>query len=43
MQLKALSPPAVMMPNGNLVNLEETSEISLMKDEFIASHSKQNI
>ena len=30
------------MATGNLVNFEKTSEISPIKDEFLASSSKQN-
>ena len=29
------------MANGNLVNLEKTTEKSPIKDEFLASYSKQ--
>ena len=30
------------MATGNLVNLEKTAEMSPIKDEFLASYSKQN-
>ena len=30
------------MAAGNLVNLEKTAEMSSIKDEFLASYSKQN-
>ena len=30
------------MATGNLVNLEKTSEVPQIKDEFIASYSKRN-
>ena len=30
------------MATGNLVNLEKTAEMSPIKDEFLASCSKQN-
>ena len=30
------------MATGNLVNLEKTSEMSPIKDEFLASYPKQN-
>ena len=30
------------MATGNLVNLEKTAEMSPVKDEFLASYSKQN-
>ena len=30
------------MTTGNLVNLEKTCEISPIKDEFVATYSKQN-
>ena len=31
------------MATGNLVNLKKTSEMSPIKDEFLASYSKQNL
>ena len=31
------------MATGNLVNLEKTSEMSPIKDEFLASYSRQNL
>ena len=42
MQKVALIPPLLTIPTGNLVNLEKTSEMSPIKDEFLASYSKQN-
>ena len=30
------------MATGDLANLEKTSEMSLIKDELLASHTKQN-
>ena len=42
MQKEALSPAPLTMATGNLVNLEKTSEMSPIKDEFLASYSKQN-
>ena len=39
---KVLSLPLLRMATGNLVNLEKTSEISPVRDEFLASYSKQN-
>ena len=42
MQKEALLPPPLTMASGNLVNLEKTSEMSPIKDEFLASYSKQN-
>ena len=42
MQKEALLPPPLTMTTGNLVNLEKTSEMSQIKDEFLASYSKQN-
>ena len=30
------------MDPGNLVNLKKTSEMSPIKDQFLASYSKQN-
>ena len=41
-QKEALLPPPLTMASGNLVNLEKTSEMSPIKDEFLASYSKQN-
>ena len=38
----ALLPPPLTMATGNLVNLKKTSEMSPIKDEFLASYSKQN-
>ena len=40
MQKEALLPPPLTMASGNLVNLEKTSEMSPIKDEFLASYSK---
>ena len=37
------SQPPLTMATGNLVNLEKTSEISSIKDEFLANYSKQNV
>ena len=31
------------MATANLVNLKEISEMSPIKDEFLASYSKQNV
>ena len=42
MQKEALLPPPLTMTTGNLVNLEKTSEMSPIKDKFLASYSKQN-
>ena len=42
MQKEALFLPPLSMATGNLVNLEKTSEMSPIKDEFLASYSKQN-
>ena len=42
-QKQALLPPPLTMATGNLVNLEKTSEMSPIKDEFLASYSKQNL
>ena len=42
MQKEALLPPPLTMATGNLVNLDKTSEMSPIKDEFLASYSKQN-
>ena len=42
MQKEALSPASLTMATGNLVNLEKTSEMSPIKDEFLASYSQQN-
>ena len=39
---KKLSPPPLTMATGNLVNLGSTSETSPVKNEFLASYSKQN-
>ena len=41
-QKKTLIPPLLTMATGNLVNLKKTSEMSQIKDEFLASYSKQN-
>ena len=38
--MKALPPPPLTMATGTLVNLEKTSELSPIKDEFLASYSK---
>ena len=43
LQKQALLPPPLTMGTGNLVNLEKTSEMSPIKDEFLASYSKQNL
>ena len=43
MQKIALSPPPLTMFTRNLVNLEKTSEMSPIKDEFLASYSRQNL
>ena len=43
MQKKALSPPPLTMVTGTLVSLEKTSEMSPIKDESLASYSKQNL
>ena len=42
MQKEALSTAPLTMATRNLVNLEKTSEMSPIKDEFLASYSKQN-
>ena len=42
MQKEALLLPPLTMATGNLVNLEKTSEMSPIKDERLASYSKQN-
>ena len=39
---KRLSSPQRTMATGNLVNLEKTAEMSPVKDELLASYSKQN-
>ena len=36
-QKQALLPPPLTMVTGNLVNLEKTSEMSPIKDKFLAS------
>ena len=41
MQKEALLPPPLKVATGNLVNLEKSSEMSPIKDEFVASYSKQ--
>ena len=43
MQKIALFPPPLTMFTRNLVNLEKTSEMSPIKDEFLASYSRQNL
>ena len=43
MQKKALSVPLLTMATGNLVNLKKASEMSPIKNEFLASYSKQNL
>ena len=43
MQKEALLSPALTMATGNLVNWKKTSEMSTIKEEFLASYSKQNI
>ena len=42
MQKEALLSPPLTMATGNSVNLEKTSEMSPIKDEFLASFSEQN-
>ena len=42
MQKQALSLPPLKMAPGNVVNLEKSSEISPIKDEFLANSLKQN-
>ena len=42
MQKEALLSPPLTMATQNLVNLEKTSEISPIKDKFLASYLKQN-
>ena len=42
MQKEALLPPPLTMATANLVNLDKTSEMSPIKDKFLASYSKQN-
>ena len=42
MQKEALLPPPLTIATGNSVNLEKTSEMSPIKDEFLASFSEQN-
>ena len=42
MQKEALLPPPLTMATRNAVNLEKTSEMSPIKDEFLASFSEQN-
>ena len=42
MQKEALLPPPLTMATGNLVDLEKTSEMPPIKDEFLASYWKQN-
>ena len=42
MQKEALLPPPLTMATANLVNLDKISEMSPIKDEFLASYSKQN-
>ena len=39
---KRLSSPRPTMATENLVNLEKTAEMSPIKDEFLASYSKEN-
>ena len=41
-QKEALLPPSLTIGTGNLVNLKKTFEMSPIKDEFLASYSKQN-
>ena len=43
MQKKALSVPSLTMATENLVNLKKASEMSPIKNEFLASYSKQNL
>ena len=40
---KTLFPPEVTMATASLVNLKEISEMSPIKDGFLASYSKQNV
>ena len=42
LQKESLLPLPLTMATGNLVNLEKISEMSPIKDEFLASYSKQN-
>ena len=42
MQKTALSQPPLKKATGNLVNMEKTSEMSPVEDDFLASYSKQN-
>ena len=42
MQKEALLSLRQAMATGNLVNLKKTSEMSPIKDEILASYSKQN-
>ena len=42
LQKQALLPPPLTMVTGNLVNLEKTSEMSPIKDEYLTSYSRQN-
>ena len=41
MQKAALLSPPLTMATENLVNLEKISEMSPIKDKFLASYSKQ--
>ena len=42
MQKEAVLPLSLTMVTGNLVNLKKNSEMSPIKDEILASYSKQN-
>ena len=41
MQKEALLSPPLIIATENLVNLEKISEMSPVKDKFLASYSKQ--
>ena len=43
MQKEVLLQPPLTMATGNLVNLEKTSEMSPIKDEYLTSYSKQKL
>ena len=42
MEKEALFPRPLSMATRNLANLEKTSEMSPIKEELLASYSKQN-
>ena len=42
MKKEALLPLPLTIVTGNLANLEKTFEMSPIKDEFLATYSKQN-